>query len=317
MVNEENSKFIVTDITKIGDPQILLYNGTYYIYATTSARRGYHVRTSKDLINWSEPIRCFDKENPVSNAWADDFYWAPEVTYHNGKFVMHYSAGDDNIRFKWRFRIGVAVSDSPLGPFVDVYGEPMFDFGYAAIDASVLITENGNYMYYAKDGYGHVVDGIMIGQVYCVKLDDTLTKAVGEHKLMTTPDQDYERLSLPRGQFWNEGPNVIEYNGKYIMNYSTNHYRTNNYAICMAYADNPMGPWTKSKYNPIFSNDGVLFGAGHNAFFKTKDGELYTSFHVQTNPENPGADRRAVIGKVEFGVDEIGEITQKIVGCIK
>lgn len=62
--------------------------------------------------------------------------------------------------------------------------------------------------------------------------------------------------------------------------------------------------------------DNIILGNMYNAFFKTKDGEIYTSFHVQTNPENPGADRRAVIGKVKFGVDETGEITEKIIGCI-
>ena len=43
-----------------------------------------------------------------------------------------------------------------------------------------------------------------------------------------------------------------------------------------------------------------LFGAGHNAFFRGFDGELYTSFHIQTNPKAPSDDRRAVIGRVRI-----------------
>ena len=84
---------IVTNITRIGDPQILLHEGTYYCYATSSKIDGntpryFCVWTSDDLVNWSEPTVCFD----TSNHWGSDSFWAPEVIYHNGKFVMHYSA---------------------------------------------------------------------------------------------------------------------------------------------------------------------------------------------------------------------------------
>ena len=98
---------------------------------------------------------------------------------------------------------------------------------------------------------------------------------------------------------WNEGPCVIEHGGKLVMNYSANFYASNEYSICIATADDPMGPWTKSDdANPVLCSREGLFGAGHNAFFHAKDGTLMTSFHVQTNPEKPSGDRRTVIGKV-------------------
>ena len=308
---------IITDVVNIGDPQILLYEDTYYLYSTNAGSTGYMGKTSKDLINWSEWEYCFHEE--TSNAWGVNYFWAPEVTYHNGKFVMHYSAGNDS-KYAYRYRVGVAVSDSPMGPFIDVHGAPMFDYGYAAIDASVLVTEGGNYLYYSKDGYGNVIDGLSVSQTYCVEVDDTLTKVIGEPKLMVTPEYDYELKSTGYGQIWNEGPTVIEYttkNGdtKYIMNYSANYYKTNDYAICMAVADDPMGPWTKPEWNPVLSNNGELFGAGHNAFFTGKDGKLYSSFHVQTDSISPSGNRRLVIGRVEFEEDDEGNIVQKMLGC--
>jgi hypothetical protein len=72
-----------------------------------------------------------------------------------------------------------------------------------------------------------------------------------------------------------------------------------------------MGPFVKSKNNPVLSCRADLFGSGHNAFFETKEGELYTSFHIQTNPTQPSGDRRTVIGKVTFG-ERDGEIFQTI-----
>ena len=104
---------IITDITRIGDPQILLYEGKYYCYAT-SHPKGFMVWVSDDLVNWSEPTLCFDAENH----WGGNSYWAPEVVYHKGKFVMHYTARipekNDTLY------LGVAVADSPMGPFYDV-----------------------------------------------------------------------------------------------------------------------------------------------------------------------------------------------------
>lgn len=300
---------IITDITGIGDPQILLYEGVYYCYATTPAaeNQNFYVWKSTDLVNWSDKILCFE----ASLSWGDRDFWAPEVVYHNGRFVMHYSArrNEDN-----SLRLGVAVSDSPEGPFTDVYDKPMFDLGYATIDGSVLRCEHGNFFYYSRDCSENYVDGVRKSQTYCMMLDDTLTKVISEPMLMTTPTEEYELKSLhvrSKPTLWNEGPTVIKLGDKYVMNYSANYFGSNDYAICVATASHPLGPWKKSVNNPVLSCRKDLFGAGHNAFFTTKEGELYTSFHIQTDPDNPGPDRRTVIGKVSFS-EKNGDIFQTI-----
>ena len=299
---------IKTNITLIGDPQILLYEGTYYCYATTPTEenRNFYVWKSDDLINWSDKILCFE----ASKAWGTKDFWAPEVVLHNGKFVMHYSARNS----EGSLRLGVAVSDSPEGPFEDVYGKPMFDLGYATIDGSVLCCEEGNFFYYSRDCSENYIDGVRMSQTYCVELDDTLTKVISEPMLMTTPTEEYELKSLhvrSKPTLWNEGPTVIKVGDKYVMNYSTNYYASNDYAICVATAEHPLGPWKKSVNNPVLSCRADLFGAGHNAFFTGKDGQLYTSFHIQTYPDNPSGDRRTVIGKVTFS-EKNGDIFQTI-----
>ncbi len=292
---------IRTDITKIGDPQIVLHEGKYYCYATSSDE-GFLVWESEDLEHWSEPTMCFR----AIDSWGKSHFWAPEVIVHNGKFVMHYTAKSRELN---SLRLGVAVSDDPKGPFVDVHGKPMFDFGYAAIDGSALVCEEGNFLFYSRDCCENRIGEYKISQTYCVRLSDDLTETVGEAQLMITPTHEWERKS--GDHLWNEGPCVIKRGAKYIMNFSANYYASNDYAICVATADHPMGPWEKPSNNPVLSCRADLFGAGHNAFFTAKDGNLYTAFHVQTDPEHPSGDRKVVIGKVTFG-EKNGQLCQSI-----
>ena len=296
---------IVTDITKIGDPQIVYHDSKYYCYAT-SDDEGFCVWESSDLVNWGEKILCFR----AIDSWGKSHFWAPEVVYYGGKFIMHYTAMSRELN---SLRLGVAVADSPTGPFVDVHGAPMFDQGYAAIDGSVLQCEEGNFLYYSRDCSENKVNGIHTSQIYCVRLDDTLTETVGEHILISTPTEPFEvkSMSLSLPTLWNEGPTVVMRDGKYVMNYSANCYATNDYAICISVSDSPIGPFKKSVNNPVLSSRGDLFGSGHNAFFVGADGELYTSFHIQTDPEHPSGDRRAVIGRVYFS-ERDGEIYEEI-----
>ena len=296
---------IVTDITRIGDPQILLYEGTYYCYATSHAE-GFLVWQSDDLIHWSEPVMCFH----AIKSWGKSHFWAPEVVYHKGKFVMHYTAMSRELN---SLRLGVAVADHPCGPFCDVHDRPMFDLGYATIDGSVLVCEQGNFFYYSRDCSENYVDGVKTSQTWCMRLNDDLTETIGEPMLMTTPVEPYElrSMSMREPHLWNEGPCVIYRDGKYLMNYSANCYASNDYAICLAVADSPLGPWVKSENNPVLCCREGLFGAGHNAFFTGKDGKLYTSFHIQTNPDRPGGDRRTVIGRVRFEMRD-GVLFQEI-----
>jgi beta-xylosidase len=127
---------------------------------------------------------------------------------------------------------------------------------------------------------------------------------------MTTPTEEYEKksLNLQIPTLWNEGTTVIKRENEYIMNYSANCYATNDYAICLAVSNSPLGPWVKPEDNPVLSCREDLFGAGHNAFFYGKDGALYTSFHIQTDPEHPSGDRRTVIGKVNISLSDNGLI---------
>src|SRR5688572_7870941 len=111
------------------DPFALKYRGEYWAYCTGlwDDGRCFGVARSRDLVHWQAVGGAME---PLPE--PHPHYWAPEVTYDNGRFYLYYSVGDEVT-----MQIRVAVADHPAGPFVDsgrrLTSEPF------AIDAHILI----------------------------------------------------------------------------------------------------------------------------------------------------------------------------------
>ena len=113
----------------LGDPFIMLYEGTYYAYGT-HADDGIEVYTSDDLQTWKYKGMALQKKD----VWADRWFWAPEVYEVNGKFYMYYSADE---------HICVATADSPAGPFTQSKKEPQIA-DEKCIDNSLFIDDDAH-----------------------------------------------------------------------------------------------------------------------------------------------------------------------------
>lgn len=282
-----------TEITNIGDPFVLRVNDEFYLYAT-SFIKGFYCWHSKDMMVWDAPVHAYD---PTETGFGSLDFWAPEVIEHDGKFIMHYTArrkSDDTLL------IGVAVSDHPLGPFKDVVPhEPMFDFGYAAIDGHVLRDGEKNYLFYSRDCSQHVVEGRHESHLMAVEIDDTLTKVIGEPVAITHPEQPWETVT---GDFrWNEGAFIVKRGGLYYLMYSSGFYAAPTYGIGYAVSKNALGPYVKAEENPVLhSVEGVISGPGHNSVVRGLDGVDYCVFHVHTNMAHPSEDRKVCLCPVSF-----------------
>ena len=136
----------------MADPHVIRVNDLYYLYATTHTR-GYDVYTSPDLVNWTNRGLAFDDSRRG--------VWAPDVFHHrrgDGKFYLYYTDSAAGQRPGGpKKQIGVAVADSPLGPFVD-HAVLVTN----AIDAHVFQDDDGAlYFYYrtwkkvSKSGPAH------------------------------------------------------------------------------------------------------------------------------------------------------------------
>lgn len=287
----------VSSITSIGDPFVLLDDdGTYYMYCTSG---GFKVWKSTNLSSWEYIGTTYSK---TSKSFGDSSYWAPEVYKYNGKYYMFYSAKKENSIHS----IGVAVSDSPAGPFTDLYDTPLFSPSYSVIDANVLFDDDGRiYLFYSKDCSTNIVGGIHTSQIYGVELKSDFSGITGTPVLISTPDTAWEKKS-GNSYRWNEGPCVFRENGTYYLLYTANCYTSVNYAVGYATSDSPLGTYKKSAANPILKADGVLTsGTGHCNIVRSPDGsEIFMVYHEHTDIANPSGDRTPAFDRLIIHEDE-------------
>ena len=127
------------------DPAPMVHDGTMYVYtghdednADFFWMQEWRVYSTKDMVNWQ------DHGSPLaleSFSWADDRAWASQCIERDGKFFWYICA---HSKISKGMAIGVAVSDSPTGPFRDALGKPLFENGsWDHIDPTVMIDDDG------------------------------------------------------------------------------------------------------------------------------------------------------------------------------
>lgn len=266
----------------IRDPFILEHDGLYYLYGTTSSESGFMAFASGDLVHWTGPLTVYRK--PTDATWNVQSFWAPEVHHYGDRFYMYYTAADSQDRPA----IGVAVSKSPLGPFVDAATKPITPAGWETLDAHVFVDDDGqSYLLYS-----HSWTQVGAGSIYIQALADDLLSLIGEPKLLASAaDQWWTRGTLGRVL---EAPTVIKHGGKYYLMYSS--FATDEYGVGYAVADHLYGPYEHKER--ILFND-----SGHNSVFVGPDGLYYTAYHAP----NGRAPYRLYIDQLD--IDQDGVLT--------
>ena len=228
------------------DPFILLYDGKYYLYST-NAPDGYLVYESENLSDWENRGYCLRKEDVKGNKW----FWAPEIMSRDGKFYMIYTSEE---------HLGIAVSDSPLGPFRQETEQWLSERN--AIDGDFFVDDDGTvYLYYVRFDGGNVIYGSRLNEE-SMTLDEA-----SERRLIAAESEWETRMGLVA-----EGPFMLKHNGKYYLTYSANDYRSIDYAIGYAVSDSPLGPFVKYTGNPILHRNETVNGVGHHSFTTSRDG---------------------------------------------
>ncbi|WP_028806797.1 family 43 glycosylhydrolase [Streptomyces sp. 303MFCol5.2] len=264
------------------DPNIVRFGDTFYMYPTTDGFEGwsgtqFKAYSSTDLVHWTDHGVILDLGPDVS--WADSRAWAPAIAEKNGKYYFYFCA-DANI--------GVAVSDSPTGPFTDALGKPLLKAGaYSGqmIDPAVFTDDDGrSYLYW---GNGHA---------YVVPLGDDMVSFDASKITDITPSG------------YNEGSFVVKRKGTYYFMWSENDTRDENYRVAYATGPSPTGPWTRR--GVILEKDLSLGikGTGHHSVVQVPGtDDWYIAYHRFAIPGGDGTHRETTVDKLEFDADGLIE----------
>lgn len=276
-------------------------DGRYYLYCTSEDGSGFPVRSSENLTDWREDGMAL---RAADSRWGVGCFWAPECYEIGGRYYLFYSAD-------WRenpkgalenFRIGVAVADTPVGPFEDMADRPIFDPGYPIIDANVYAEDGRFYLFYSRCCYEHSVDGLEESWIYGVELRPDFSGVVGEPVLLLRPEQEWEgRSAAQTGRRWNEGSFLMKQGGTYVMTYSGNFFAGPDYAVGYATAKHPLGPYAKAVENPILQRGGEITGTGHSCMLTGPEGEMMICYHGRT--EKTGQNRVGFISPARMTGD--------------
>jgi len=145
------------------DPSTLTYRDSFYIYAghdeapadySNYVMNDWHIFSSTDMVNWNDNGSAMSYE--VFD-WAYGDAWTGQCIEKNGKFYWYVPVNDDDSlpNSGW-MAIGVAVSDSPLGPWKDAKGTWLINdstknSSLLNIDPTVFIDTDGQaYIYWGS-----------------------------------------------------------------------------------------------------------------------------------------------------------------------
>jgi len=255
---------LVTDIYT-ADPSAHIFDGKLYIYPSHDidtgipdddlgsqyAMRDYHVLMMGkpgDKVTVG-PVALDLDDIP----WAEKSLWAPDAAYKNGTYFLYFPAKDkDGV-----FRMGVATSDTPMGPFK---AEPEPIKGSFSIDPAVFTDEDGtSYMYFggiwggqlqrwATGKYDPAIGDVDLKQDDKPALMPKVAKMAPDMKEFAEAPRDAVILDAngkpvlggDHEKRFFEASWMYKHGGKYYFTYSTGDTHFLNYAI----GDNPYGPFT-------------------------------------------------------------------------
>ena len=277
------------------DPAPMVHNGTMYVYtghdedgADFFWMQEWRVYSTQDMVNWQ------DHGSPLaleSFSWADDRAWASQTIERDGKFYWYICA---HSKISGGMAIGVAVGDSPTGPFRDALGKPLFENGsWDHIDPTVFIDDDDQ----AWLMWGNP-------QVYYLKLNRDMISYEGElGKLPMTEEafggpmmKEREKGKTYKDSYV-EGPWLTKRNGTYLLLYAAGGVPEH---ISYSTAPSPLGPWKYageimplSNTNSFTNHCGVADFKGHSYFF----------YHTGKLPQGGGFGRSVAVEEFKYNAD--------------
>ncbi len=287
----------------LADPEVIRMDDTYYLYGTTDAH-GFEMWSSDDLEHWTYGGVVW---RPTKGSWNDHGdYWAPNVEIGDGGDIWMYYSAD--------VRIGVAKATSPKGPFIDQLDHPLIGNGYGGVGDGKLTDPEDSHLanwddrawdawfFTADDGSPYLYFAAMTpySELRVVPMENRTTPAKTKPTVVVAAAGHTHTWE----GFVREGPAVLTHDGMIYLMYSGNAWSNECYAIGVATARHPLGPFTRAKKNPILATNAAksFYAPGHNGLVGGQDGEPLAFFHVKVDTK-PGGKRRPMVARLAFAGD--------------
>lgn len=264
---------IVRDIYT-ADPAPMVSGDTLYVYTSHDEDKlvnnfytmnDWRCYSTKDMVNWTDHGMVMSKN---SFKWAQDRAWAPQCIERNNKYYLYVPLHKRN----GGMVIGVGVSDSPTGPFVDAIGKPLIEKAgdWNDIDPTVFIDDDGQaYLYFGNPQlrYAKLNEDM-------ISIDKTIgTKGVVDVQMDEDSFGPKVGTDDSRPTSYGEGPWFYKRGKIYYMVYAGFAPTGGSEHIAYSISESPTGPW---KYQGIImptqggcytNHPGVIDYMGHSYFF--------------------------------------------------
>ncbi|WPU95252.1 glycoside hydrolase family 43 protein [Mucilaginibacter sabulilitoris] len=297
-VAQSKKEFLTEPLIKniyTADPSAHVFNGKIYIYPSHDidagipendngdhfAMRDYHIFSMNDI---GGPVTDHGVALDIKDIpWAGRQLWAPDAAYKNGIYYLYFPVKDKNDIF----RIGVATSKNPSGPFK---AEPNPIPGSFSIDPAVFTDTDGKtYMYFGGIWGGQLQrwatgkynangsktdlqqDNAPALSCKVALLKPNMKEFAGKVKdVVIVDDAGKPLLGKDHDRRFFEGSWMHKYQGKYYFTYSTG----DTHFLCYAVGNNPLGPFT---YKGVFMKP-VQGWTTHHSIIAFK-GKWYIFYH--------------------------------------
>ncbi len=314
-MNKKKKKYLIDGIYA-ADPAVHVFNGKIYIYPSHDVESGVPENDNGDHFNMYDyhifSMDCIDGEvtdhgvalHVEEIPWAGRQLWDSDCAYKDGRYYLYFPLKDRNDIF----RIGVAISDRPEGPFKPL-DAPMK--GSYSIDPCVFHDDDGTFYIYFGGLWGgqlqryrnnkaiecghEPADGELALTARVARLSDDMLEFAEEPRDLVILDENGKPLTAgDHDRRFFEAAWMHKYNGKYYFSYSTG----NTHRLCYATGDHPYGPFT---YQGVILTP-VVGWTTHHSIVEFK-GKWYL-FHHDSAPSGGKAWLRSLkVAELEYNAD--------------
>lgn len=271
------------------DPAPMVYNGKVYLYtshdedkSTWFTMNDWRLYTTEDMVNWTDHGSVLSYKD---FSWGKMNAWAPQCIERKGKFYMYVPITNK----EGQGAIGVAVADSPYGPFIDPLGKPLIRNSNDDIDPTVFIDDDGQaYLLWGNPVCHYVkLNEDMISYNEVIQTFPNTIKSFGKR-------QGEENSRRPTT--YEEGPWLYKRNNLYYLFFAGGPISEH---IGYSTSKTPIGPWEYQ--GVVMPTQGGSF-TNHPGVIDFK-GKTYFFYHNGALPEGGGFTRSVCVEEAVFNSD--------------